>query len=359
VSISHPKANITKYLLSTPSRFVGVSKADSYYLVEAYDNHSRISYSAKPDERIYRHYLELAVETPEHNQESLIIPDYTHIADSFCIALSVLFGKRFDSHGLTQQHSRAYIPIINNENVIYNKNLSFNSLKCRVDFKLDLDLSNFKKIHHVIFDQEEELKAAQSTFFYAARFYTQSLRQVEDSPELAFLSLITVGEILSAYFKYPIDDLIDSNTKDLLSELKAQGSVGVKLARKVEAKLYGISESFCKYLMCCLDDDFFQRSEAKNEYERLKCDDIKKRLKAAYNMRSQFVHAGKFQSNWMSVNYLFNNEEITHGDPVIEDRDMKKSVNRSPTFIGMERIMRYALMKFLFKTQLISEFDSN
>lgn len=356
MSISYPRKDITKFLISTPARFSGVCTSENYYLVTAHDNHRKIPYSARTDERIFRQYLELAVETPEHDGKSIIIPDYTHISDNFCIALSVLFGKRFDSHGLLQQHGRGYVPVVDGANEIYNKNLCFNSLNPRSNYGISLELSNFKKIQKVVFEQEESLKSAQETFLYAGRFYIQALRQVEGSPEIAFLSLITVGEILSSYFKYPIEDLIDENTTKLLRELREIEGFGKKLAKKVEAKLYGISEAFCKYLLECLDDDFFKRPEAKNSYEQLKKEDIKQRLKAAYNMRSQFVHAGKFQSNWMSVNHLNNNEEIVHGSPVIGDKDTEKMIKRSPTFVGMERIMRYALIMFLIKTNVIDDF---
>ena len=356
MSISYPRKDITKYLISTPARFTGECTSENYYLVAAHDNHRKTSYSARTDERIFRQYLELAVETPEYDGNSIKIPDYTHISDNFCIALSVIFGKRFDSHGLLQQHGRGYVPVVDGVNAIYNKNLCFNSLDPRSNYGVSLELSNFKKIQKVVFEQEESLKSAQETFLYAGRFYAQSLRQVEDSPEIAFLSLITVGEILSSHFKYPIEDLIDGQTKELLRELRQAEGLGQKIANKVEAKLYGISEAFCKYLLECLDDNFFERPEAKRSYEQLKKGDIKQRLKAAYNMRSQFVHAGKFQSNWMSVNYLNNNEEVIHGSPVIVDKDTEKMIKRSPTFIGMERIMRYALIMFLIRTNVIDNF---
>ena len=55
----------------------------------------------------------------------------------------------------------------------------------------------------------------------------------------------------------------------------------------------------------------------------------------------------------MAVNYLNDNQEVIHGDPVIGDKDMQKSIKRSPTFIGLERIVRYSLIKFLIKTKVI------
>ncbi|RLT39172.1 MAG: hypothetical protein DWI57_10675, partial [Chloroflexi bacterium] len=264
--------------------------------------------------------------------------------------------KRFDNHGLSFQHGTPYIPSVDNVIRIYNKNLTFNSLTRRVDFPLELNIDNFKFIENVVFMQDEETSEAQAAFFYAGRFYVQAIRTVEDSPELAFLGLITSGEILASYFKYPVDDLLDNDTKTLLEELKNSGVAGERLRKKVQAKLMAISASFCKFLLECLDDDFFERSEAKNNFERIDKTYIKQRLKEAYNLRSKYVHAGQSHSGWMSVNSLLDNPEIIHGNPVIEDKDLQKSIKRSPTFIGLERIIRYSLIKFLVRTKIIDDF---
>lgn len=270
MSISYPRSDITKFLISTPAKFSGACKSESYYLMEAYDNHRKIPYSVRSDERIFRQYLELAVETPEYDGNSIEIPNYTHISDNFCIALSVLFGKRFDSHGLLQQHGRGYVPVVEGGNSIYNKHLCFNSLESRSNYGVSLDLSHFEKIQKVLFEQEEGLKSAQETFFYAGRFYAQSLRQVEVSPEIAFLSLITVGETLSLYFKYPAKDLMDEGTRKLLEELREMGDLGENLAKRVENKIKGVSEAFCRYLLECLDDDFLKNLRQKIHLNRLK-----------------------------------------------------------------------------------------
>ena len=169
--------------------------------------------------------------------------------------------------------------------------------------------------------------------------------------------MITVGEILSSYFKYPIKELIDQDTVRLLTELRQIENIGEKLAKKVEKKLGGISEAFCKYFLECLDDDFFNNPEAKNAYEQRKKEDIKQRLKAAYNIRSVFVHTGKFHSNWMSVNHFHNNEEVINGNPVIGSKETEKMIKRSPTFLGMERIMRYGLLMFLVRTKIVDNFN--
>ena len=348
-----PRKDITKLLISTPSHFVGRYENEFFRAVVA--NKNLGVKSARRDERTYKQYIEVTVETPEYKNDTVVIPDYSQIGENFCIAMSVLFGKVFDSHGLLQQHGRAYLPDLNSNHKIHNKDLTINSSDPRVDYEIKLDLENIKLIQNVLFQHDDDTVDAQSTFWYAGRFYVQSLRIVEENPELAFLSLITAGEILASYFKYSVDDLLDSNSKKLLEKLKNLGEDGEQLHKQVSKKLMGISEAFCKFLIDCLDDEFFERTESKHDFAKLTKSDIKQRLKAAYNLRSKYVHAGKTPSGWMSVDYLNNNEEVHHGTPVLEDKEMKKAIKRSPTFIGMERIIRYSLLKFVMKTNVICE----
>lgn len=348
-----PRKDITKLLISTPSHFVGHYENEVFRAVVANENLG--VKSARRDERTYKQYIEVTVETPEYKNDTIVVPDYSQIGENFCIAMSVLFGKVFDSHGLLQQHGRAYLPDINSNHKIHNKNLTINSSDPRVDYEIELALENIKLIENVMFQHDEDTVDAQSTFWYAGRFYVQSLRIVEENPELAFLSLITAGEILASYFKYSVDELLDSNSKKLLEKLKALGEDGEQLHKQVSKKLMGISEAFCKFLIDCLDDEFFERTESQQDFSKLTKSDIKQRLKAAYNLRSKYVHAGKTPSGWMSVDYLNNNEEVHHGTPVLEDKDIKKAIMRSPTFIGMERIIRYSLLKFVMKTNVIPE----
>ncbi|TOB48130.1 hypothetical protein CGK04_23595, partial [Vibrio parahaemolyticus] len=242
MALPKPRKDITKILISTPSHFVGGYENDVFRVVTTNQNIG--TNSAKRDERIYRQYLEVTVATPEYQNDTVMIPDYSQIGENFCIAMSVLFGKVFDSHGVLQQHGWAYLPDLSKNYYLHNKKLTFNSSTPRVDFGIELNLKNINIIQDVLFDPDEETADAQSTFWYAGRFYIQSLRTVEENPELAFLSLITAGEIMASYFKYSIDDLLDSSSKELLENLKALGEDGEKLHKQVSKKLMGISEAF-------------------------------------------------------------------------------------------------------------------
>lgn len=351
--LQNPRTDIIKLLISTPSYFIGHYESEAFSIANVNNNLGIVS--AHPSERTYKQYLELTIITPEYKRDTIVVPDYSHQGENMCIAMSVLFGKVFDSHGLLLQHGQPYLPNISNNNRIYNKNLTINSSTPRADYCIDLNLSNVNLIADVLFEHDDETSKANSTFWYAGRFYLQALRLVEDNPELAFLSLITTGEILASYFNYDTDELLDDDSKKLLQQLKDLGEEGSKLHRKVSKKMMGISAAFCKFLIDRLDDEFFERTEAKDRAQKLNKDDIKARLKSAYNLRSIYVHAGQAPTTWMSVSYIKKNEEVHQHSPALTDREMSKTLKRSPTFIGMERIIRYSLLKFLIETGVIKD----
>lgn len=355
MSVLRSNKAITKFLISTPSRFVGESVSEQHILTHAYENHRLEIYTPNLNESSYRQYLELTISTPEYQWDTIIVPDYTHAAETYCILLSVLFGKRFDSHGLLLQHGRSYVPSLRFDIERYNKTLTFNSLNERCDFRLELNLQNFHKFMPIL-DAENERKKIIDSFLYAGKFYLNALREMETNPEVAFINLITSCEILAAHKNYDIDTLLDEELIMILKKIELGLDGGEKIVRQLKKRFSSIAEKFCLLITEHVDEDFFSTTESLDDNSRLKLEGFKARLKAAYNTRSKYVHAGKFMENWFSVNHLKQNEEVTSGNPVIQDRDMRQSVERSPTILGLERIVRYVLIKYLIKNQVINPF---
>jgi len=346
---------ITRYIISTPSRFVGEIETESFLISSAHENMRIERYTPNPSDPGYRQYFELSIETPEDSGQTVVIPDYSHLAENFCVALSVLFGKRFDSHGLSSQHSRAYMPSNQFKGELYNKALATNSQNLRSDFSVELNLSNFYRISDIVHSYPEEQVKIQSAFLYAGKFYLDAVRVMEDSPEVAFLNLVTACEILASQMNYQQDDLLDDQAKQLLETITKGLPDGVKVARQVKKRMAGISEKFCKFILEHIDESFFSVTESKEPESSLTSDNFRSRLKSAYCIRSTYVHAGQFMENWFSVNYLKQNEEVISGNPVIEDKDMKRHVKKSPTILGMERIVRYVLIQYLIKNKMIEQ----
>lgn len=81
---------------------------------------------------------------------------------------------------------------------------------------------------------------------------------------------------------------------------------------------------------------------------------IEKRIQAAYQLRSSYVHTGKrFDREIQSEQEerqvgSFN----TVGIPK-DEKEFNKALSDAPTFKGLERIMRYCLLKFLVDNKAI------
>ena len=295
----------------------------------------------------HEHFI-FAMKTPPLDRSRVAIPDYTASGDIIITCLSILYGKRFDSHGLVESIGNFWLPDYSHFSN-YNPNLPFNSQTSRPDLEISLNLDEIKRIAPLL--HEEHVDPRFERFFYSAgRFYVNALQHAEIQPEIAFLNLITCGEILSNFYNYNQDDLLDDEMKRDLFRIGGEIQDGSAIVRRISSRLFSVKRRFIKTVLFLLNSYFFQQSEAKENFGRLNKDDISMRIRAAYDLRSMYVHRGVNFGFWINLQFLvgrqFNNE-VPFGEPVIDDPEFKKILVRSPTFIGMERIMRFCLLRFM------------
>ncbi len=180
----------------------------------------------------------------------------------------------------------------------------------------------------------------------AGKFYLQALQSFEKQPEIAYLNLITCGEVLSNYYKYDKDELLDSETKEILLTIKTGLDNGEKISNQIKSKLRQIKKIYIKTITNLLNNYFFENSECQDKCAKLKKENIEKNIAAAYDLRSKFLHTGAEFGNWISQN-IFQNQELLIGVPNIKDNKLKKYITDAPTYIGLERIMRFCLLRFM------------
>lgn len=65
-------------------------------------------------------------------------------------------------------------------------------------------------------------------------------------------------------------------------------------------------------------------------------------IAAAYDLRSRYVHTGVPFGGWIS----FWQNEVQIGRPVVEDKELGKILALAPTFTGLERVIRYCILRF-------------
>lgn len=220
-----------------------------------------------------------------------------------------------------------------------------NSHDPRCDISIPLNLVEIAKVEPLLrSDQDERFITFLQT---AGRFYLQALQNFEERPDVAYLNLITAGEVLSNYYSYDKDELLDTQAKDILRQIALASDNGPELADQIKGRLFQVKRRFLRTIDDLLTDPFFAESEAKQDFLRLKKEDIQSRLSAAYDLRSQYVHSGLPFGKWGARMLSGEVCEVQYGKPVVGDETFEKALAKAPTYFGLERIIRYCLLRFI------------
>jgi hypothetical protein len=341
-----PDPTIHKLLISTTSRLVGEYENDSILISHAWQHFSSSSVRAREVESpASRNAFVVAIRTESVEKKAgIVIPDYSHVGDIICAYLSVLFGKRFDFHGLTEGSGMFNAPDMSLYSSLCDHKLPFNSHSPRQCFSVPLDISHFSVLED-IFNGTELAPRFITKLQAACKFYLQALQNAEHEPEISYLHLITAGEIISGHFKYEAEELIDNDMLDSLKSIEDNIENGKKIARQIISRLFSVKRRFVKSLCSLVDDEFFNIDGKNPELGKLKANDFEKRISSAYDLRSKYVHTGVPFGKWIQPRP--DNYDIQVGTPVVEDKEFKKILAMAPTFNGLERVIRYAILKFM------------
>ena len=349
-------SSIMRFLISTPSRLVGQLDTPDLYLQIVFPTRRpdlKTWTTAGPHSRSY--YL-LSINAPDDPSapESFAVPATTLSNETTVYALgavgemltdlaSVWFGKRFDYHGAIARDSIAQLPILGSISPVSHYNLAPFNHQPRSDLSIDLNVLALKPILCFLYKRqpEEELSA----FWAATRFYARALRTFENDPEVAFFNFIVALEIIASQIDVPYDDLYDEQArKDL--RLVEQG-MGRKLANRVRQRYFQLSRRVVYTAKSLVNETFFAHSQAEPECCRLSRDNLETCVKAAYTLRSKYAHRGVPFGIWLR-HAAIPTAEIQIGRPVLPDsqKSYEETLSRIPTFTGLERLVRFVIMRF-------------
>lgn len=361
-----PDQNVHKFLISTPARFVGEYESENQLVTHAWIGLSRPSEktvrSLQPGPYSRSYYI-LAFRTPavESGTRTIVQPsEYRGVAEAFCSGLGVLFGKRIDLHGPTESDGRFHAPDFETVRPVeFSESGPYNH-QPRCDLGIELNLAHSEKVAPLFTDEtlNEHFK---DIFFAAARFYRRSLQVFDLEPDVAYLDLITCGEILAEYFEYPDEVVYGQEILDMLSQVREMPD-GKRIASAFKGRMRQIKRRFTLMVVDMLNDYFFSNTEAvegKGKLERSssphpgftnRAITIEERIEQAYNIRSSYVHSGCDFARYVRPHPGYMNETqlgwYTPGGNGL-DKSLAKALSLAPTYFGLERIMRYCLIRFL------------
>ena len=341
-----PDRTVQKLLISSTSRFVGEYESESLFITHAWQ-HGMLNGSTGMSENPYcrNYYVAVFKTSPIEKKAGVVIPDYAYVGELLCIYLSILFGKRFDNHGVMEGSGHFSLPNLGTNRPIALSRIGSNNHLPRKDLGIELNLDKVKLIEKIL-HTEEVAEDVKNIIISAGRFYLRSLRIFEEEPELAFLDLITCGEILSNYHQYSDEELFDEKLITIFKQIESKIDRGESVSSNLKQRLFQVKRKYTLTICNLLNDYFFTNSESTESFTSLSHDNIEQRVKASYDLRSLYVHTGVSFGSWLFPNFSME-EEIHIGTPVGLTPELTKLIVRTPTFVGMERIMRFCLLRFI------------
>ena len=350
-----PDETVQKILISTTSRMVGNYENTDVLITHArpsvYDSSTIFREFETP---LSRSGLIIAFETPPvEKRVGVVIPNYTYIGENICAYLSVLFGKRFDCHGLVEANGHYQIPDVTAYSRICNPILPFNSHKPRTRFRIPLEIGQVSLIEKILYPNSGvDMKILQK-LVAICKSYMQALQNAEHDPETGYLNLITAGEILSNFFQYSEEEMFDGEILETLNIIRSEIEGGDRRAKIISNRLTSVKRAFVKSLCSLLDDSFYKTSESERNFVHFESENIDKNIGAAYDLRSKYVHTGVSFGGWIDAS--LNHGDLQMGKPIVNDSEFAKILEKAPNFIGLERLMRYCILKFISSRGLLTD----
>lgn len=347
-----PSETTQRILISSTSRFIGEYESDAALLTHAwpqlYDGKSSFRLSEGP---MSRNGYAFSFRTPETEKAAgVVIPTYEHVGEFVCPLLSLLFGKRFDSHGTFETNGRFAIPVLTEFSEPTRPTLPQNSHKPRSDIAVILDLGQVARIEPILLGDGSS--AAARSLNAASKFYWQALRSAESDSETAYLNLITAGEILSNVHRPVDEDLLDNTVKEILARIRTSLPGGVKAARVLSGRMRQIKRRFVAAISDLADDQFFAKDPSIPNGRCLTPEMFSQRIAAAYDLRSRYVHTGLSFGKWVSPVLSHDLGEVQIGRPMVGDEELATLIETAPTYLGLERTIRYCLFRFAERHEL-------
>jgi hypothetical protein len=340
---------LQRALISTTSRFVGEYSGDGFEITHAWPP-SGVIRARVFEGPTSRNAFMLSFRTEPWNRDTIIIPDYTYVSDLFCDYLSLLFGKRFDNHGLIESLGHFRVPDLSPYSTFCDHQLPHNSHSPREGFGLSLDLKEVSRLR--CFPQAMcWTDSFRDHFEVAGRFYGRALRNWERDPEGAYLHLVSAVEVASHVVDFDHDQLLDNDARQMLSKLhkirEAHGSAKddcIAVETFLRSRLKQVKRSFVETVLMHLDEGFYLTAEDGTTLGCFTPETIRQNIAAAYDLRSRYLHRGERFGSYVTTAWA-GRGEIPIGRLQAEDAEFSRIVSRAPTIAGMERTVRYVLLK--------------
>lgn len=328
-----PDKNIQKYLISSPCHFVGEYETEQFRLDLAFPS-PKNSYKRwdSIQQNPYSNNFLLILFKSDENRKGNEITNFDNIfAKRMSTLMAIFYGKSINMHGFLEWDGNFWAPDISNifPNR-YNFIAPFNQFPRKDVGDLTSSSSNEPCLDRI--DRLVPLvknihcnSEFNNILFTAGNFYLHSLQSLNNDLEIAYLDLILCGEVLSNY------RFFSTNYKD-----------------------QSISNQFIKTLTSLLNDYYFKNDIddlPQGKYlNRISKDNAEQAIKYSYSIRNKYLHSGRPFGQYMRpFRNMISEIRVGEVDIHVGDSDFRKAVNNALTFVGLERLIRFCLLRFIQK----------
>jgi hypothetical protein len=350
-----PSQTLHTAIISTTSRLVGEYEALDLLIMHASPDFRNASGLARIMEGASSRNAFMCVfrTPPDTTPVGTPHPDYSPLAENLTHLLSVLFGKRFDNHGLVQTGGSFRLPDLSQYTQFARPSFPHNSHNPRVDFQIPLNLEQVARLEPMLKAGSADCPLAR-LFQTAAKFYCLALRSFESDSEIAYLHLITALEILSSADERPNHEFLDEVTRGYLATIRQELECGKRIANHLESRMRQIKKRFVDFVVSSITQEFFSRTENLCSEGRFELTLFPRTVAAAYDLRSKYVHTGVPFGALVGIDAGTSNQELRTVPALTQDKELARILKIAPTLVGLARIARCCLLKFAAVHQAIA-----
>lgn len=263
--------------------------------------------------------------------------------------LTLFFGRRIQNHGQIRWQEIYAMPDM--EGVRPNQYYGLPIYSAAHDGKLPDRPDGWPALQSVASVVDRPM-AASGALVRAAQAFAQSLTVFPLDRELGYFKLIQALETI-----VPRADRADgslySHDQELMQHLEWLDQLGEpqgsRTARFIRGRLYQTKRAVWLWVRERVSAEFFS-----GEATALTADSLQQRLSAAYDLRSAYVHSGVHFGDW--IDPVDGRCGVAETVPlefsrICLDLDLRKLLERCPTYLGLERLVRYLLCEELTRAE--------
>lgn len=337
-----PSERIQRFFLSSPAPFTGSFTSDEFSLTVAFHGDVEESRKQIKSPSYSRQFFVLSINHGEWDTEkSVTAPDASSFAQAVSDLAAVWFGKEIRLHGDFQHIGSFKVPDLDFPTPRFPDMGPYNQ-EPRPDLDIALETSS---LGGFIESLDSAVEGVQKKAILASHYYGRALEVAYQDIEVAYLQLVMAMEILSEEPDLPDEQLYDEGLRssfDKISTLKG----GDKIVRDLKSRLYQSRRTFAYGGKKLTGPPLFRGTEAEGNHGSLERGKITETLKSAYDVRSRHVHAGGRFGGHVTPHPSIHNE-VVMGKPITPGSSMGKPLREAPTFLGLERIVRNAILEYL------------